>query len=123
MIKVKHFLEAIEPDDGMRVWIEPFGLTRDLREWCVVSFVLPHLGPPRPLWQWFEDHPDEYGEFRGRYHEYLDHSPYLPVLMQLARDCGRENVTLLHQGDDPAHNSGVAMYEFISELAARCPPE
>jgi hypothetical protein len=33
MIKVKHFLLKVESDDGQRLWVEPFGLTKDLREW------------------------------------------------------------------------------------------
>ena len=124
MIKAKHFLDEIEEDDGIRIWIEPVGLTRDLCEWCQVSFVLPHLGPPRGLRDWFEDHLDEYEEFRGRYHEMLEHSPYLPALIELARDAGRrQHFTFLHQSDDPARNVAVAMEEFISELEAHCRPE
>jgi len=32
MIKVKHVLEAVEQGDGQRIWVEPIGLTKDLRE-------------------------------------------------------------------------------------------
>ncbi len=35
----------------------------------------------------------------------------------------RENIALLHQSDDPAHNSATALYEFLSELEAYCEPE
>ena len=65
MIKVKHFLDDVEPDDGQRIWVEPIALTRDLREWCKVSHVLPHLGPPRELSKWFDEHPDGYEYFRA----------------------------------------------------------
>ena len=37
MIKVKHLLEAVEESDGQRLWVEPIGLTKDLREWCQVD--------------------------------------------------------------------------------------
>jgi hypothetical protein len=30
----------------------------------------------------------------------------------------RETFTLLHQGDDPEHNSAVALMEFLHELEA-----
>ena len=30
MIKVKHFMDEVESDDGKRMWVEPIGLTRDL---------------------------------------------------------------------------------------------
>src|SRR4051794_31430892 len=90
MIKVKHFLQPVEDDDGQRIWVEPFGLTRDLREWCDVEHVLPHLGPPRALWDWFEEHPDGYDYFRARYHGFLAQSKYKPALRALAQAGVRE---------------------------------
>src|SRR5581483_7961049 len=71
MIKVKHVFDAIEEDDGVRIWIEPVGLTLDLCQWCQVHRLLPHLGPPMELWSWFEDHPSGYDTFRDGYHEHL----------------------------------------------------
>ena len=52
MIKLKHFMEPVEEDDGKRLWIEPINLTKDLVEWCRIDHVLPHLGPPVKLWEW-----------------------------------------------------------------------
>src|ERR1700743_1168042 len=123
MIKVKHFLEAAEASDGQRIWAEPVGLTKDLREWCRVDHVLPHLGPPRELWNWFDEHPDGYGHFRGQYHEALNKSPYRTALQQLATAARRETFTLLHQGEKNDENSGQAMLELLSELEAWCPPD
>src|SRR5580693_84100 len=121
MVRVKHFLEAADAGDGQRIWAEPFGLTKDLREWCQVAHVLPHLGPPRELWEWFNEHPDGYEYFRGCYHEFLNKGPYRIALQQLACAALKENVTLLHQGDDAEHNTASALYEFLSELEAYCP--
>ena len=123
MIKVKHFLDAVEDDDGQRIWVEPIGLTADLREMCRVGHVLTHLGPPRALWEWFAEHPDDYECFRGQYHERLRHGPYRAALQQLACAGTRENFTLLHQGDDPNANTAAALHEFLNELEAYCPPE
>ena len=123
MIKVKHFCDAAEPDDGQRIWVEPVGLTRDLREMCRVDHVLPHLGPPKALWDWFEEHADGYEYFRARYHECLARSPYKAALQKLACAGLRETFTLLHQGEDPSHNSASALHEFLNELEAWCPPE
>jgi uncharacterized protein YeaO (DUF488 family) len=123
MIKIKHFTDAVEDDDGQRLWVEPIGLTLDLREMCAVDHVLPHLGPPRSLWDWYEKQgPDAYEYFRARYHEVLARSPYKQALKDLADAASGENFTLLHQGDDPAHNTGTAMYEFLTELQAFTPP-
>ncbi|HYO08796.1 MAG TPA: DUF488 family protein [Tepidisphaeraceae bacterium] len=118
MIKVKHVLDAVEPGDGQRIWVEPVGLCKDLREWCRVDHVLPHLGPTMPVWRVLDEHPDAYDYFRGKYHEQLRASQYRPALQQLARASRDETFTLLHQGDDPEHNSAAALHEFLSELQA-----
>ena len=123
MIKVKHFLDAVERDDGLRMWVEPVGLTKDLKEWCHVDHVMPHLGPPKDVWEWFGEHPDAYEVFRGQYHECLSVSHYRPALQRLACAGLRENFTLLHAAEDPEHNCASALREFIDELEAYCPPE
>jgi uncharacterized protein YeaO (DUF488 family) len=123
MIKIKHLLDAVEPDDGQRISVEPVNLTRDLREWCEVDHVLCHLGPPAALRDWFEEHPDGYDYFRAEYHEALSKSDFKPALQQLACAGMRETFTLLHQGDDPGHNAATALHEFLSELEAYCTPE
>jgi uncharacterized protein YeaO (DUF488 family) len=118
MIKIKHFMDAREEDDGERLWVEPTGLTKDLVEWCSVDHLLPHLGPPAELALWFEDHPDGYEYFRGNYHEHLNHNGLRKALWQLAKAGLTENFTLLHQGDDPEHNTATALYEYLTELSA-----
>ena len=71
MIKVKHLMDAIEPDDGQRIWVEPVRLTSDLRDWCRVDEMLCQFGPPTALSEWFEEHQDGYDFFRAQYHEAL----------------------------------------------------
>ena len=63
MIKIKHLMDDWEADDGQRLWVESVGLTRDLREWCKIDHILPHLGPAGELSEWFEQHPDGYDFF------------------------------------------------------------
>ena len=123
MFKIKHFLDASEPDDGERIWIEPIGITRDLRQMCNVTNVLSHYGPPVSLWEWFEKHPDGYEYFRAQYHEHLAKGPHAEGLKELVFTALRSNITLLHQGDDPARNTATALYEFLSELEAYIQPE
>lgn len=123
MIRIKNFLEPSEPEDGQRIWAQPIGLTRDLRDWCKVDHVLPHLGPPKELWLWFGEHPDGYDYFRGRYHQCLEKGPYRQALQQLACAAMKENFTLVHDSEDPDHNTATALSEFLSELEAYCPRE
>jgi uncharacterized protein YeaO (DUF488 family) len=68
------------------------------------------------LWRWFDEHPDGYDYFRGKYHEYLSETSRRKGLNHLAAAGLQENITLLHQGDDPGHNSATALYEYLSEL-------
>lgn len=124
MIKIKHFLDTVENDDGKRLWIEPIGVAPEFIEWCSIDHVLSHLGPPKKLWEWYEEHPDGYEAFRGQYHDLLKAGPSRDALQQLARVAARgETFTLLHQCEDPLHNSATALYEFIVELEAYIKPE
>jgi uncharacterized protein YeaO (DUF488 family) len=118
MIKIKHLMDAREDDDGERLWVEPIGLTKDLTEWCAVDHVLPHLGPPKDLWEWFDEHLDGYEYFRGRYHEHLTNGGFRKALWQLAKAGQSENFTLLHQGELAEQNTATALYEYLSELSA-----
>jgi uncharacterized protein YeaO (DUF488 family) len=123
VIKVKSLFDAIEPDDGLRLWVEPFGLTRDLREWCQVNHVLPHLGPPTGLWDWFDLHPDGYGFFRASYHEWLGKGKYKPALQELAAAGLRQTFTLIHQSDNGELNTASALHEYLCELQSWVPPK
>lgn len=123
MIRIKHFLDGIESADRERIWVEPIGVTKDLQQMCSIRHVLSHLGPPVKLWHWFDAHPDAYEEFRGRYHEHLTAGPYREALQALAVVGLREDYTLLHQGDDPAHNTATALHEFLVQLQSYAPPD
>ena len=123
MIKIKHLMDASEPDDGDRLWVEPYGLTKDLCDWCGVDHLVSHLGPPAKLWEWFDEHPQGYVFFRARYHEALANGPFKEALLQLASIGKRDNFTLLHDEMDAERNSAMALYEYLSELEAYCPPD
>jgi uncharacterized protein YeaO (DUF488 family) len=123
MIQVKNLFDPVGSEDGERIWVEPIGLTRDLRDWCKVDHILSHLGPSMHLWEWFETHPQGYDYFRAKYHDGLSNSPYRAALVQLVTAGRRGNFTLIYQGDDPQHNTATALYEYLSELEAYAPPE
>jgi uncharacterized protein YeaO (DUF488 family) len=123
MIKVKHFMDTVEIDDGQRIWVEPIGLTTDLCVWCEVDKVLPYLGPLKRDWTWFGDKPERWEAFRGRYHDQLARGRYIAALVELARRGLRQNYTLLHQGQHPIANTAEALAQFIHELEAYVTPE
>lgn len=125
LVKVKHLMDAVEADDGQRLWVEPVGLTRDLRGWCEVEGLLTHLAPPPKLSEWFQWHGGvgAYELFCGAYREHLSAAPHRQALQELAGRAREGGVTLLHQGDDPDHNTATALCEFLSEIGSFCPPE
>ncbi len=45
MITIKHFMDTVEKEDGNRIWVEPIGLTLDLKKWCKVNHTLCHVAP------------------------------------------------------------------------------
>jgi len=121
VIQIKHFTDPVEPGDGHRMWVEPIGCCKNLAEWCSIDHVLSNIGPPKKVWEFFQKHPDEYDRFRAEYHEFLFRAPYRGALEQLACIGLRENFTLIHQGEDPCHNSATALAEFLSELQVYSP--
>src|SRR5690349_10041821 len=113
MIKVKHLLDRIDHDDGVRLWVEPIGLTRDLRRWCEVDHVLPQLGPPLRAWEELQDHPERYERFAAEYRALLTNGPQGSAVAGLAAASAAHDLTLLHQGDDPYRNSAMVLFEFL----------
>ena len=121
MFRIKHLMDRIEAEDGLRVWVEPIGITRDLREWCSVHKVFSHLGPPVGLWEWFDEHPDGYGYFRSTYHEWLGAERNQQAIQEIIGLARGQGMTLLHQGIDPAQNTATALYEYLSVLSRQFP--
>lgn len=115
MIKVKSLFDSVEPDDGVRLFVEPSGLTLDLVEWCAVNHVLSNIAPPKRMTRSLEGGPERYPEFRGQYHDWLSGSKFVSALDELANAARDENYTLLHTGDDAEHNVATALAEFLSE--------
>ena len=118
MIKVKHLFDAVERSDGQRLWVEPIGLTRDLRGWCSIDHILPHLGPSMQIWNVLNEHPDAFDYFQAQYHEQLKLSPHKAALHALARAGLQEDFTLIHAGEDDERNAAVALQNYLNELAA-----
>jgi uncharacterized protein YeaO (DUF488 family) len=113
MIKVKSIFDPVEPDDGVRIWVEPIGLTLDLVQWCDVDYVLPQLGPPLRVWDDLQGHPDHYDYFTAKYHAFLAQEPRRATLARLAALSVSRQVTLLHEGNDPDQNSAMALAGFL----------
>jgi uncharacterized protein YeaO (DUF488 family) len=113
MITIKHFLETPEVEDGMRLWVEPFGVTRDLCDWCRIGVVLSEIGPPPLLWDWFDLNPSGYESFRKIYHAYLSQPLFASLLQKILDLSERVNVTLLHQSTAASENTAAALCEFL----------
>ena len=119
MIKVKSIFDTVEADDGVRIWVEPIGLTRDLQQWCDVDYVLPQLGPPLRVWNDLHAHPDHFGSFAAEYQAFLAQTQRRATLAQLAALSASRQITLLHEGVDSDQNSAMVLFEFLSAWQER----
>ena len=103
MINDQALHRAREEDRRKPTALDPAGEPdQGLAGWRFVDHLPPHLGPPTELWEWFEEHPDGYEFFRGKYHEYLNPADCDARFGRWPRAGLNENFTLLHQGDTPA---------------------
>ena len=121
MIAVRHFMESFRRDDGPRQWVE-IGLTADLQEWCNVDLLVCEFGPPRILWEWYDERP---GAGRCQvlsraYRRWLLRGPHHPSLEALAQLAADGKLTLLHQCADAKHNTATVLRDVMEELAV-CP--
>src|SRR5262245_50739152 len=114
MVKVKHLMDDVEPDDGQRNWVERQKQARELGERWPVDHVLPQLGPAMKIWSVLEAHPDAYEFFRSEYHQQLRNSPYRVALQSLAVASRKENFTLIHAAEDGDHNAAMALFEYLT---------
>ncbi len=116
MIQIKNLFETPAASDGLRLWVGPVGLTRDLAAWCKVDRWLKEGSPHLELTEWFEEHPDGWEFFRGKHHEALVKSGSIPLLRSLSEQAVRENITLLYAESNPSENCAVSLYEFLTAL-------
>lgn len=118
MLQIKSLFDKPEPQDGLRLWVGPIGLTKDLAQWCNVDRWLKEGSPTAVLGQWFEEHPQGWDYFRGMHHEELNRNGYVRELRSLSLRSSKENVTLLYGETNPEQNSAVSLYEYLVELQA-----
>jgi DNA-3-methyladenine glycosylase len=117
MIKIKNLFDSVEPDDGERIWIEPIGLTLDLREWCRVDHLMSNLGPSMELFDWFAAHPSGYDYVEDQYERQLQGGEYEVALRGLASAARYRNYTLIHQGFNRDENSAAVLRAYLSALS------
>jgi uncharacterized protein YeaO (DUF488 family) len=120
MFAIKHIMDPVSAAEGPRVWVEPVGLTRDLREWCRVEVLATELAPPAMLWEWYDASPGarRYELFRAAYRTWLLSRVHPDNLLALAglTTKGRP-ITLLHQCADGSRNTASALRDVIEEVA------
>jgi len=120
MIVVKRVYEPAQPSDGPRFLVErlwPRGMKKaalPLDGW------LKEVAASDLLRRWFSHDPTKWPEFRRRYFAELDGKPdaWRPLL-----DAARHGtVTLLYSARDRAHNSAVALKEYLEAKGEKARP-
>lgn len=110
-IQIKRVYEPCARTDGARFLVErlcPRGIKKeelDAQQW------LKEVAPSTELRQWFAHDPSKWREFKLKYFAELQRAPHAwqPIL-QAAK---KRSVTLLYSARDSAHNSAVALQEFL----------
>jgi uncharacterized protein YeaO (DUF488 family) len=116
MICIKHLFDPVEAQDGERIWIEPGGLTHDLKDICQITHIMSTLGPSAELAAVFEQHPNCFDFFEDQYLEELRSSAYLTSMRGLAAASVHQTFTLIYLGDNSKENCAVVLHRFLSEL-------
>jgi uncharacterized protein YeaO (DUF488 family) len=123
MIKVKYLLDPVDPDDGQRIWVERYGLTKDLQEWCQVDHVITEVAPSPALLYHLERDPDGFHVFRKAYASELHNSAWRDPLEKLALASRSGNLTLVHTSNDVDRNGAVALCQYLNEIAVSLLPD
>lgn len=113
MIQLKRVYEAATPADGERYLVErlwPRGIRKDALK---IQAWLKDVAPSTGLRQWFQHDPARWDEFRQRYYAELEATPaaWLPLLAAARH----RTVTLVYSAQDVAHNSAIALKEFLDQ--------
>lgn len=111
MIQVKRTYDPPARTDGHRFLVErlwPRGVTKEA---LAMDAWMKEVAPSPRLRTWFGHQPRLWVEFRRRYWKELDANP--SQWEPLARAAERGTITLLYSARDTAHNSAVALRDYL----------
>jgi uncharacterized protein YeaO (DUF488 family) len=115
-LRIKRVYDPPESGDGARFLVErlwPRGIRKDA---LPMTGWLKEVAPSDGLRRWFGHDPARWDAFRRRYFEELDGHPEAWRPIREAAALGP--VTLLFSARDRAHNSAVALAEYLSGRSA-----
>ncbi len=114
-IQVKRVYDKPSDSDGYRVLVDrlwPRGIRKaDLKH----DLWLKDVSPSSELRKWFNHDPDQWGEFKKRYHAELKKEK--DAVAQLLDIASRETLTLLFAAKDEEHNQAVVLRDYLIALA------
>lgn len=113
MLVVKRVYETPTPADGARFLVERLWPRGIRRETLGLAAWIKEAAPSDGLRRWFGHDPSKWDEFRRRYFEELDRCP--EVLRPIVDASRGGTATLLYSARDEAHNSAVALAEYLAE--------
>jgi uncharacterized protein YeaO (DUF488 family) len=112
MIALKRVYETPSRQDGIRILVErlwPRGLRK---EDARLDLWLKEIAPSAGLRKWFGHDPARWKQFQKRYTAELERKNDLVGLIR--RQAQADKVTLVYAARDEAHNSALALKQFLS---------
>ena len=113
MFRLKRVYDQSSKRDGLRILVERLWPRGVSKEKAAVDLWLKELAPSTELRKWFNHEPEKWSEFRKRYWSELEQKGDLLVLLKHRASEG--TVTFVYAAHDEAHNSAVALKEFLEE--------
>lgn len=116
-IRLKRVYEPPAPEDGYRILVERLWPRGFSKEQAKLDLWVKDAGASNGLRTWFGHDPLKWEEFRRRYRKEIRSRP--EIIRQLTGAVRTHGtVTFLFAARDAAHNSAVALKEFLeTELA------
>lgn len=112
MIRIKRIYEAPSADDGYRVLVDRLWPRGVSKEQANLDLWLKDVAPSSSLRVWFDHKPERFTEFSRKYTAELADNPSINLLLQEARDSGR-NLTLLYGAKNPDVNHALVLQNYL----------
>lgn len=113
MLKIKRIYEALEEEDGFRLFIDKSWPERLSKEEAKVDLWLKEIAPTKDINEWPEDDPARFDKFKE---EYRDELRKKKTLIKIIRDTEKEKgtITILYSAKDPEHNAAAVLRDKLS---------
>lgn len=118
-LKLKRIHQAIEKEDGFRIFIESFWPKDLAKDTQTFDLWLKDIAPSEALLEWFEHHPRRWKEFNSRYGKEL--MTKYTLLNLILKEIQHQPVTLIHCAQNLKRHHAIALclqlqFQFLKQI-------